>query len=1162
MRLSAKLNRQMLEVGRGRLTPPPAWGIAATSWPRAVTAVFTLGALALLVPARAAASSGADLQAAFQHPPESARPWVYWYWMNAAVSKPGIAADLAAMKQAGVEGAYLMPIKGPAEPPLVTPPVVQLSPAWWDCVKFAFHEADRLGLKLALHDCDGFATAGGPWITPALSMQKIVWTDTPVEGGRHIELDLPQPETNQGYYRDIAVYAVPDRHPETEAVPVVTTSVGGAAPQFLASGGGSKEGFRSKEPCWIEYAYPVPFTCRNITIRTPPSMNAYTPFSYQANRLTVEVSDDGVTFRRLTQLVPPREGWQDGDADTTHAIPAVTARYFRFQYDPAGSEPGAEDLDSAKWKSGLGLSGILLSGEPRIDEYEGKSGAVWRISAPTTGAEIPATDCVPLASVRNLTGHLDGHGRLGWDAPPGHWRILRFGHTSTNHFNDTGGGGKGLECDKFDPVAVRLQYEHWFGEAVRQLGPELAGRVLKVFHVDSWECASQNWSPVFRTEFQRRRGYDPLPYLPVMAGVPVDSAEISERFLRDVRTTIAELLDQNFFGTMAQLAHAQGCVFSSESVAPTMVSDSMGHYAYADIPMGEFWLRSADHDKLNDVLDAVSGARVYGHPVAQAEAFTELFLKWDEAPWVVKSLQDRNYSFGINRLVYHVFAENPWLDRRPGMTLSGVGLFFQRDQTWWRPGRAWVEYAKRCQALLQEGHAVSDVAVFTGEEIPRRAYVPWQLHSTLPGMITPVAEVMAGRKTPQILAAGDWIDPLHGYSYDSINRDALLRLAHMHNGRLELPGGARYRVLVIPAENPMNPIGGALTPEVAERLRQFATEGLTVILGDRPGHSPSLVDYPRCDTRVAQAAAELWPRGESADGSSHRLGRGRVVTGPYRGATFEKLGIPRDVMARTNADVAAKDFTWTHRAAAGWDIYFLSNQEQAARDLTVSLRINDRAPELWDAVTGEMRPATSWRTDDGRTVLPLHFAPAGSVFVVFRTATTISGEGSGLNGTDPAVTQTISEPWQVTFESDRGGPAAPVTFANLVSWTTRTEPGIRNYSGTAAYRTTLDWHAPAAAPQHVWLDLGTVHEIAEVTVNGVDCGVAWTPPFRVDIGAALRNGKNELRIAVTNTWFNRLAGDQELPPAQRLTWTTAPDRTAGKPLLPAGLFGPVTIRTE
>ncbi|RZK51748.1 MAG: DNA-binding protein, partial [Hymenobacter sp.] len=454
----------------------------------------------------------------------------------------------------------------------------------------------------------------------------------------------------------------------------------------------------------------------------------------------------------------------------------------------------------------------------------------------------PDAQCVPLGKIINLTSQLDASGRLTWAAPPGRWSILRLGHTSTGQINTTGGGGRGLECDKFNPAAVSLQFDKWFGEAERQGGPELAARVLKVLHVDSWECGSQNWSANFATEFRARRGYDLLPWLPVLAGVPLESADASERVLFDVRQTIAELVNDKFYGTLRDLAHAQGCTLSAESVAPTMVSDGLLHYQNADVPMGEFWLRSPTHDKPTDMLDAVSGAHLYGKNIVQAEAFTELKLAWDEHPGMLKALQDRNYALGVNRLVYHVFVHNPWLDRRPGLTLSSIGLFFQRDQTWWKPGRAWVDYARRCQALLQLGRPVVDVAVFTGEETPRRAILPNHLVRDLPGIFGPQAVeaekkrlANAGlpmREQPEKVSASAnletaamLVDPLHGYAYDSFNKDALLRLAKVENGRIVLPGGASYGLLVVPGATKMSPDSAAMSPEVAQRLRYFGRHG-------------------------------------------------------------------------------------------------------------------------------------------------------------------------------------------------------------------------------------------------------------------------------------------------------------------------------------------------
>ena len=1120
----------------------------------------------------------ADLAEDFRHPPEAARPWVFWYWMNAAVSRAGITADLEAMKAAGIGGAYLMPIGGVSQPPLLVPPVAQLSPAWWDVVRFAMQEADRLGLKLAMHACDGFTVAGGPWITPDLSMQKVVWTETEIEGGHPVDVLLERPPAYADYYRDIAVLAFPA--PEGAGVstrtdvPTVTTNQPAAAPQFLLKGS-SGEPFVSEQPCWIQYAFAGPFTCRAVTIRVPPT-NGIQVNTYFANRFTIAVSDDGEHFRPVGQLVPPRHGWQDGDV-TTHALPAVTARYFRFGFDPAGAEPGAEDVDSAKWRPVLRLTGLELTSAPRINEFEGKSGEFWRVGARTTAAEVPDAACVPLAEIHDISDRADATGRLIWTPPPGRWMVLRIGHTSTGSTNYAGGAGVGLECDKFNPEAARLQFDHWFGAAIREVGPELAGRVLKIFHVDSWEAGSQNWSPVFRAEFTRRRGYDPLPYLPAMAGVPVQSADVSERFLHDVRQTIAELVVDNFYGPMAALAHAHGCVFSAECVAATMVSDDLRHYDAVDLPMGEFWLRSPTHDKLNDILDAVSGAHIYGKAIAQAEAFTELQLAWDEQPTMLKALADRNYSFGINRFVYHVFVENPWLDRHPGMTLGHVGSFFQRDQTWWRPGRAWMDYARRCQALLQEGRPVADVAVFTGEELPSRALLPEQLLGTLPGIFG--AEVaareahrLANQGQPQemwpdgvlhsanIMDPADWVDPLHGYAYDSINRDALLRLATVRGGRIVLPGGASYGLLVLPGSRPLSPDPELLSPEVAVRLRELVTAGATVLVCDRPQQSPSLQGYPACDGAVREAAAALWPDARAAAAASlWPVGKGRVVQGPLREASFDALGLARDFLATEGEGRRAEGIGWTHRTSPGMDLYFISNQHATARTIDVSLRVAGREPEMWDAVTGDMRRPDQWRVEQGRTVLPLHLAASGSVFIVMRRPTAGANGAYGPMPPEPTTVEELGGPWQVTFDPKNGGPHSAVTFDRLEDWTTRPEPGIRYYSGTAEYTRTFDWRAATGFPPRVWLALGRVENIAGVTVNGVPCGVAWTAPWRVDITAALKHGTNELRIAVTNTWANRLIGDHALPEAQRITWTTAPYRGEHTGLLPAGLLGPVTI---
>jgi len=1081
-----------------------------------------------------------ELRETFVHPPEAAKPWVFWYWNQGAISREGITLDLQAMKDAGIGGAYLMTIKGAGNPPLMNPPVEQLTPQWWQMIKFAMSEADRLGVKLAMHDCDGFAVAGGPWITPDISMQKLTWSKTILHGGRQVNDTLALPPTNEGYYRDVAVYAYPlkagqDASSENTAVTVSTSKKADNA-QYLAQKG-NKKSFGSDTTCFIQYSFALPFTCRSITIHTNGN-------NYEAQRLALQISYDGVHFIPYTKLEPARSGWQDGDAPNTYAITPVSAKFFRFIYEKAGTEPGSEDLESAKWKPNLKIQGITLYSAPQLNQYEGKNGEVWRVAAKTTKAQIPTTDCVQMDELTDITKFMDSRGRLNWNAPYGDWVILRMGHTSTGHKNETGGAAKGLECDKFNPEAVRMQFNNWYAEAIRQAGPDLAARVLKIFHVDSWEAGSQNWTPLFRQEFARRRGYDPTPYLPAMAGVPLESAELSEKFLHDIRLTISELLADNFFHVMAGLAHERGATFSAESVAPTMVSDGLMHFKETDIPMGEFWLRSPTHDKPNDILDAVSGGHIYGKPLIQAEAFTEVRMAWDEYPGALKALADRNFALGVNRFVLHVFNHNPWPDRKPGMTLDGVGLFFQRDQTWWKPGKAFIDYLARCQTLLQLGKPVTDIAVFTGEEMPGRAVLPDRLVSTLPGIFgadavaaetkrlqntgEPMRTIPDGVNSSANMAdAENWVNPLRGYAYDSFNTDALLKLASVKDGRIVLPGGASYKLLVLPGAGKMTPNGDVLSKEVLAKVQQLVNDGATVIVN-----------------------------GQKLQAS---LQSNRIIKAPYAEETFNNLGLERDVIVTDTLQQYAKNIAWTHRATAdGTDIYFIANQEDSQRIINLSLRIANKVPEMWDAVTGETYQASGWTNENGRTSLTIRLEHNGSYFIVLRNPAH-SESRRGRNWSEFKTVRSLDGVWSVQFDPKFGGPDEPVLFTRLTDWSKSDIPSIKYYSGTADYLQTVKWNSNLVAHRKLWLDLGAFANIASVTINGVYCGTAWSPPYRVDITGALHSGYNKVHVEVSNTWHNRLIRDHTLPEEKRVTNTTAPFRLEGKPLLPAGLFGPVRV---
>ncbi|MDR2840444.1 MAG: discoidin domain-containing protein [Paludibacter sp.] len=1066
--------------------------------------------------------SSQNLEQLWQNPPEQAHPWVFWYWMQGAVSKQGITADLEAMKQIGIDGAYLMPIKGVPQTPLIENSVEQLTPQWWEMVNFAIAEAARLDLKLGFHFCDGFALAGGPWITPELSMQKVVWSECRIDGGKYVELQLPEPEKVENYYRDIAVYAFPtidnQEYSSQIITPKISTSVQNANVQFLADVN-SRQSFSSVEPCWIQYEFEKNFTCRSVQIK-PSGRN------YQSQRLTIEASNDGKNFKKIAQLESPRQGWQNDDQPMTHSITPTTARFFRFVYNPQGSEPGSEDLDVAKWKQSLKINYIYLSSDVKIHQFEGKNASVWRVSPQTSNEQISKNLCVNKSSIINITKFIDKSGKLTWKAPRGKWTILRIGHTSTGQTNATGGGGKGLECDKFNPEAINLQFENWFAKFFENSDKDAAQKVIKMFHLDSWECGSQNWSPVFRAEFLKRRAYDIVDYLPVMAGIPIDNIEKSEKILYDVRQTVSELVVEVFYKTLAQKAHDKGCLFSAESIAPTFTSDGLAHYKYADLPMGEFWFQSPTHDKPNDVFDAVSGAHIYGKNIVQAEGFTQLRSVFTEHPAMLKTLQDRNYAAGINRLSFHVNVLNPWLDRKPGMTLDGIGLYFQRDQTWYFQAAAWIDYSVRCQALLQFGQPVTDIAVFTGDELPRRSILPDRLVNFLPGIFgaakvesekrrlenlgTPSAQVTVG-VTASInnYKAENFINPLRGYAYDCINPDALQNATAVNNF-LNLQSGAKYKALIVPGKHPMQPNPEAMRDENKAKLNELKIGGIAII-------NTAFLD-----------------------------------------SDFSALGIERDLQVNeSDSEDYAADIAFIHRADANTDIYFISNQQENDRILTFSFRISGKIPEIWNPVNGKNWKVQNWKTENGRTILTLNLHAAESLFVVFRETTDKKSENNGNNTENYRPILQISNNWKVKFSNDLS-----TDFDSLLLWNDNTDKQIKYFSGTATYSKTFTINNLEQGKYHIEFD--EIYNLATVKINGIECGTLWTKPYILEISQALRNGENHIEIQVTNTWANRLMGnenfDAETHDSQ--TWTNARYRLAEKNLVPAGLKGNIRIMRE
>ena len=1017
---------------------------------------------------------------------DTTKPWTFWYWMYGAVSEQGIKADLQAMKDVGLGGCYLMPIRGAAERPEYQGTADALSEKFWRMVDCALAQADSLGLGMGIHVCDGFALAGGPWIKPEESMQKIVFCDTIMsEGFRHFRMSKPQHYEN--YYEDIAVYAIP-----ISQQPIVNSQRLTYSPEVTVN---AKGVYCADAPCWIQYEFDTPTLVRNIEIE-PSGTN------FQCQRLKVRASDDGIVFYDVKQLTPPRQGWQNTGFNTTFSIPPTRAKYFRFEWTPEGTEPGAEDLDAAKWKPVLRLKNIKLGSWPLIDNWEGKAGYVWRIAPDTPQEDLSVNDFLRPSDL--IRGEMVGD-LVEIDLPKGMWRILRIGHTSTGHTNATAGGAKGLECDKFSRKAVEKQVDNWFGLFMNRPNHN----AIQYLHVDSWECGSQNWSRNFAQEFERRRGYDIIPYLPVYAGIPMKDGE---KILKDIRTTINELVNEVFFTTVAQKAKEYGVQLSSESVAPTMVSDGMEHYKYVDVPMGEYWLNSPTHDKPNDMLDAIHGGHVYGKNIIQAEGFTEVRGVWDETPAMIKPLLDRNFALGMNRLFFHVNTHNPWLDKKPGMTLDGIGLFFQRDQTWFAEAKPFVDYITRCQTLLQKGKPVVDIAVYIGEEMPCRALTPDRLVPILPGLFgaervaserkrlanvgQPMEESPVGvRHSAGILDLKDWINPLHGYQYDSMNKDALLHQSF------------NYKALVIPT-------WVRVSPETKTRIEELRQQGVLII--DKPYEDAQLKD------------------------------------------------VSPDV-------VLPEGIAYTHRQYDDFNIYFISNQKNKRQSFTAKFREIDKVVTIYRAESNRY----TW-TDNYKDSLILELAPYESVFVVFGYRFNCIGlslvkeafsrllrneyffSENDYSETSKHSNITLSSPWNITFKE------SGITLDNqqLFDWSQHADDRIRYFSGHARYTTTWKLKKDQVPQKRAWLSFPNVKDIAHVWINGKDCGIAWTAPYEVEITGALQKGKNTIEIEVVNTWHNALRGsDQGKAPYEGI-WTNAKYRTKGDGLLPAGLLEQPELKIE
>ena len=1082
--------------------------------------ITILGLLALFF------SSGAvlagDLGKEFASPPDSARMWTWWFWLGDKVDKASITADLEAMKAQGMAGVTVYSLSGPGVPGKGPD---YMSAEWRELWKHTLKEADRLGLGVSTMLCSGW-NAGGPWIKPEQACKRHVHSELTLDGPQPFKGKLPLPGSDQRFYRDVAVQAFPvapaadmsamslSASSSHNHYPVANAGDGDNDSFWVSNGEKPNEGPSKDKPEWLRVDLGQSRTVKYVNIQPRPG--------FGPKDVELQISENGTTFTTVKALV------MAVDKSTEIQLPDMPVRSIRL-FVTSTYSPQSENVQVCEFtvdgKSLRRTLSSLLALKTLRDTVNG--------SAPTpeiNGAVLKPLDAeqagtaIDPAAVIDLSARCDADGVLDWEVPAGKWKVLRTGVTLTGAMTSwSSPTGVGFESDPLDAAAMDFQAANVVLPLVEDAG-QLAGKVFRSVQIDSWEINHPNWTVDFIDGFKKFRGYDPRPYLPTLAGDIVGNAALSDRFLYDYRRTVGDLVAESYFGRLSTLAESEGIVQQSEAggvCSPTvMAMDCLKNLGRTAIPMGEFWQDGTwvEGNQNKNGKQTASAAHLYGKRIAAAEAFTS-FIHWVDSPASLKPTADRAFCEGFNH--FYIFSSATRSeDGFPGTEFC-AGTHFNRKITWWNQAHCFSDYIARCSHLLQQGLFVGDVLFYNGDGCPN----------------------FVGPKQ---------VDPSlgPGYDYDVCNSEIILTRLAVKDGRIVLPDGMSYRLLVLPKSATM-PV------EVITKLKNLVAAGMTLV-GPKPEAAPGLAGFPQCDQQVKSIASELWGDCDGKVVKEHAVGKGQVVWGKTIREILVASHVTSDFSHASTQPDAFLD--WIHRSVGETDIYFIANRNNRSEKAACTFRVRGKQPELWDAVTGTQRDAVAFTQGDGGTTVTLEFPPYGSQFVVFRRPIAADAKGTpGNNSPTLSPLLKLSGPWTVTFDPKWGGPEQPVVFNDLSDWTAQADPKIKYYSGKATYRKTFDISEPQTL-NPLFLDLGDLNSLAEVRLNGKPLGILWTKPYRVAICDAIKVGANSLDIEVINLWPNRLIGDGKLPPEKRLTQTNIDGFYTGEhKLLPSGLLGPLHI---
>jgi hypothetical protein len=1051
-----------------------------------------------------------QIELGFKNIPDSVQTSVYWYWVSDNISKEGVVKDLQAMKKVGINRAFISNIglnEGYSRIPYGK--VKIFSDEWWDILHTALKTATELNIEIGIFNSPGWSQSGGPWVKPEQSMRYLNSSEIVITGPQQFKQKLIAPNSDFQRVNVIAYKAPADFGLTLRAFnPKITCEPKVADIKNIMDGDLTTQiQLPVNQRLTIDFETAEIATVRSLNIRT-----AEKPIKAEGVLLVKQDNE----YRKVKDFVidrskPDLSVGFDPYAPIVISIPETKSKIFRMVISET-NPPGA-------------IAEIDLSAAPRVERYPEKSLAkmfqtplpYWHDYMWPDQPEVEDKSLViDPQKVLDITNYMTADGTLNWSVPEGNWVIMQNGMTTTRMVNGAASPeGTGLEVDKMSKKHIAYNFDAFLGEIMRRV-PAEDRKTWKVVVADSYECGSQNWTDGFIEDFISKYGYDPVPYIPTLKGYIVGSRTVSDRFLWDLRRIVADKIAYDYVGGLRQVSHKNGLTTWLENYGHWGFSGEFLQYGgQSDEVAGEFW---SEGDLGNIENRAASScAHIYGKIKVSAESFTSGGVAFSRYPAKMKQRADRFFTEGINNTLLHVYIQQP-NEIVPGVN-AWFGNEFNRHNTWFSQLDLFIQYLKRTNFMLQQGTYVADVAYFIGEDVPK----------------------MTGVCDPPLPK---------GYSFDYINSEVLHQRATVKDGKIVLPDGMSYRILVLPKLETMR-------PEMLARIKELVTQG-AVVLGPAPKRSPSLKNYPVADQQVQKLATELWGKVDGEQIKSARVGKGMILSGMEMNEALDLIKvIPDCKLAKEDPSL------FIHRTGANGDIYFISNQSDSQITIKPEMRISGFSPELWDPITGAIRDLPAYSQNANTTIVPLKLEAFGSQFIIFRKkAGKAVTKDLAANFPDEECLIKLNGPWSVTFDIAKRGPVKPVVFATLQDWTTSNNDSIKYYSGTAFYKTTFTLDQMDSKSK-LFVDLGIVKAMAKVKLNGIDVGGGvWTAPWKVDISAVAKAGENILEVEVVNTWVNRLIGDSKLPVAERKTWCSVNPFKPESPLDPSGLLGPVKIVSE